>query len=90
VLGFALPWTVVAVINISQRLTLSELQGRVAAAMIFLLFAPQPLAQAAGSAIIGQVSYRAVYLGAAIAWLATAAWLGARARSARRRAEAQP
>lgn len=90
VLGFALPWTVVAVINISQRLTPSELQGRVAAAMIFLLFAPQPLAQAAGSAIIGQVSYRTVYLGAAIAWLATAGWLGARARSARRRAEAQP
>jgi Na+/melibiose symporter-like transporter len=90
VLGFALPWTVVAVINISQRLTPSELQGRVAAAMIFLLFAPQPLAQAAGSAIIGQVSYRAVYLGAALAWLTTAAWLGARARSARRHAESQP
>ncbi len=80
VFGFWLPWTVVAVINLSQRLTPSELQGRVAAALTFLLFAPQPLAQTAGAAIIGQVSYRYVYIGAAIACLATACWLGVRSR----------
>lgn len=80
VFGFWLPWTVVAVINLSQRLTSSELQGRVAAALVFLLFAPQPLAQLTGAAIIGQVSYRYVYLGAAIACLVIFGWLGVRSR----------
>lgn len=76
VFGFWLPWTVVAVLNLRQRLTPSELQGRVAAAVVFLLFAPQPLSQLAGSAIIGQVSYRFVYVGAGIGCLAIIGWLG--------------
>lgn len=78
--GFWLPWTVVAVLNLRQRLTPSELQGRVAAAVVFLLFAPQPLSQLAGAAIIGQVSYRFVYVGAAVACLAIISWLGLRFR----------
>jgi MFS family permease len=84
VLGFALPWAVVAVINLTQRLAPNELQGRVAAALTFLLFAPQPLAHAAGAVLIGQVSYQVIYLGSAAACVATAVWLAARAGRARR------
>lgn len=75
ILGFALPWTIVAVINISQRLTPGELQGRVSASVGFLLFAPQPLAQAAGALVIGLVNYHLVYLGSVVAWLTIAGWL---------------
>lgn len=62
VLGFALPWVVIAVVNLGQRLTPSHLQGRVAAATVLLLFAPQPVAQLAGAAAITVVDYWALYL----------------------------
>ncbi len=80
VFGFWLPWTVVAVLNLRQRLTPNKFQGRVAAAVVFLLFAPQPLSQLAGAAIIGQVSYRYVYIGAALGCLAIIGWLGVLSR----------
>ncbi len=59
--GFALPWIVVAAITLAQRLTPMNLQGRVSAAITFLLFAPQPLAQAVGAAVIAHVDFRLVY-----------------------------
>lgn len=62
VLGFALPWTVLAVINLTQRLTPDPLQGRVAALVTLALFGPLPVTQAIGSAIIGPLGYRTVYL----------------------------
>ena len=87
VLGFALPWTVVAVINLSQRLTPVDLQGRVAAALGMLLFAPQPLAQLGGASLVATVpDYRVVYLGAALltgATLAAVAVRSTRVRSGR-------
>lgn len=61
-LGFALPWTVLAVINLTQRRTPNPLQGRVAAVVTLALFGPLPATQAIGSAIIGPLGYRIVYL----------------------------
>ncbi len=61
-LGFALPWSVIALINLGQRLTPVNVQGRVAAATGLLLFAPQPLAQLAGAAAIRISDYQILYL----------------------------
>jgi len=73
--GFALPWTVVALINLAQRATPDVLQGRVSAAVTLALFAPQPIAHAVGAWAIAAVDYRYVYLAAAVATLATGVWL---------------
>lgn len=75
VFGFALPWTFVAVINLTQRATPDHLQGRVSAAITLALFAPQPVVQGVGAILIGHTSYRAIYVGAAAATFATAVWL---------------
>jgi len=74
VFGFALPWTVVATINLVQRRAPAALQGRCAAALTFALFAPQPLAQLLGAAVIDHTSYRTVYALASTATLATAGY----------------
>jgi Na+/melibiose symporter-like transporter len=73
VAGFALPWTVLAVVNLSQRVTPDNLQGRVSAAVTLVLFAPQPLAHVVGAVAVGQLSYRWLYLGCAVCTLAAAA-----------------
>jgi putative Ca2+/H+ antiporter (TMEM165/GDT1 family) len=70
VAGFALPWLVLAVINLTQRRTPNELQGRVAAAVTLALFAPQPLAHALGAWAVRMFSYQAIYAGAAALTLA--------------------
>lgn len=70
--GFALPWIVIATITIAQRLTPLDLQGRVSAAVTVLLFAPQPLAQASGAAIIDHATYRQVDLAVAATGLVLA------------------
>jgi predicted MFS family arabinose efflux permease len=70
--GFALPWAVVAAYTLAQRLTPANLQGRVAAALSFAVFATQPLAQALGAALIGYADYRLLYAGAAAVGLACA------------------
>lgn len=79
--GFALPWTVVAVYTLAQRLTPANLQGRVAAALGLLLFAPLPLAQAFGALLIAHVDYRVLYLVAATAGLACCALLRSTSRN---------
>ena len=71
VFGFASPWSVLAVINLTQRCTPNALQGRFAAAVTLALFAPQPIMQTVGAAIIAPLGYRTVY--AATAGLALAA-----------------
>jgi MFS family permease len=60
--GFSLPWIVIAAITAGQRLTPDHLQGRVAAAITLLLFAAQPLTQAAGAALIVVLDYQLVYV----------------------------
>jgi len=78
VMGFALPWTVVAVITLSQRLTPDALQGRVAAAVGLALFAPQPLALTVGAATIDALGYRGVLAVAAGSNLVVGWWLFSR------------
>ena len=72
VLGFALPWVVVAAVTMSQRLTPPGLQGRTAAAVTLALFAPLPVTQAVGAALITIVDYRVLYAIAAGIQLAVA------------------
>lgn len=74
-LGFALPWSVIALVNLGQRLTPTELQGRVASATGLLLFAPLPIAQLISAAAITAVDYRALYLTVAGVGSVNLAWV---------------
>jgi MFS family permease len=67
--GFALPWIVVAAYTLTQRCTPDGLQGRTAAALGLLLFAPQPLAQLLGAGLIDTVDYRALFATSALTGL---------------------
>lgn len=68
VLGFALPWLFLALLNLAQRCTPPELQGRVSAAVILVFFGPQAPLQALGAVAIRYVTYQQLYLaGAAVA-----------------------
>jgi len=80
VLGFALPWAFLAVLNTAQRETPDELQGRVSAAVTIALFGPQAPLQALGSAAITVVGFSQIYIASAIATLAVGAWLATRPR----------
>jgi hypothetical protein len=80
VLGFALPWAFLAVLNIAQRSTPNELQGRVSAAVTLALFGPQAPLQARGAAAISVVGFGEIYLASAIAALGLAAWLATQPR----------
>ncbi|HET9895047.1 MAG TPA: MFS transporter [Streptosporangiaceae bacterium] len=83
VLGFALPWVFLAVVNLAQRVTPIHLQGRVSAAVTLAMFGPQAPLQALGSLAILYGTFRQLYAGAAIVALACAAYLAPRARTAR-------
>jgi MFS family permease len=65
ILGFALPWVFLAILNASQRLTPQHLQGRVSAAVSLVFFGPQTAMLAIGSAAITVLNYRTIYLGSA-------------------------
>jgi hypothetical protein len=80
VLGFALPYVFLATLNVAQRATPNELQGRVTAALLFALFGPQALTQTIGSALIAKLTYVQIYAASAVLSLAIAGWL-ARART---------
>lgn len=75
VLGFALPWVFLAVLNLAQRATPESLQGRVSAAVLLAVFGPQAPMQAIGSLAIGYTSYRAIYIASAVLALGSAGWL---------------
>jgi MFS family permease len=68
VLGFALPWLFLALLNLAQRRTPPELQGRVSAAVTLVFFGPQAPLQALGALAIRYATYQQLYLiGAAVA-----------------------
>jgi Na+/melibiose symporter-like transporter len=68
VLGFALPWLFLALLNLAQRCTPPQLQGRVSAAVTLVFFGPQAPLQALGAVAIRYATYQQLYLdGAAIA-----------------------
>jgi MFS family permease len=75
VLGFALPWVFLAVLNLAQRLTPLPLQGRVSAAVLLAMFGPQAPLQALGSLAIRYASYRQLYVATAAGALLWAAFL---------------
>lgn len=83
VLGFALPYVFLAALNVAQRATPNELQGRASAALLFALFGPQALTQTIGSALIANLTYVQIYTASAAVSLAIAGWL-ATTRSHRR------
>jgi predicted MFS family arabinose efflux permease len=68
VLGFALPWLFLALLNLAQRCTPPELQGRVSAAVTLVFFGPQAPLLALGALAIRYATYQQLYLaGAAVA-----------------------
>jgi MFS family permease len=75
VLGFALPYAFLATLNVAQRMTTNELQGRVSAALIFALFGPQALTQAIGAVLIAHATYVEIYIASAAVSLGIATWL---------------
>jgi hypothetical protein len=75
VLGFALPYVFLATLNVAQRETLNQLQGRVSAALLFALFGPQVITQTIGSALIARITYTEIYAGSAAIGLGIAIWL---------------
>jgi len=83
--GFALPWSLLGIVCLGQRLSAISLQGRVSAAITLLVFGPQPITQAIGAALITRLSYHVVYamVAAAIAVLLTVMTVhqGSRAQS---------
>jgi hypothetical protein len=72
VLGFALPWLFLALLNLAQRCTPPELQGRVSAAVILVFFGPQAPLQALGALAIRYATYQQLYLAGAAVAVATA------------------
>jgi hypothetical protein len=83
VLGFALPWLFLALLNLTQRSTMPELQGRVSAVVSLAFFGPQAPLQALGALIIRYATYRELYMTAAAVAAATGllfAWAGRRRR----------
>ena len=81
VLGFALPWLFLALLNLAQRCTPPELQGRVSAAVTLVFFGPQAPLQALGALAIRYATYQQLYLAGAAVAVATAivfTWTGRR------------
>jgi MFS family permease len=72
VLGFALPWLFLALLNLAQRCTPPELQGRVSAAVTLAFFGPQAPLQALGALSIRYATYQQLYLTGAAVAVATA------------------
>jgi MFS family permease len=70
--GISLPWVMVSLMTLAQRVTPSELQGRVFAAGEMWVTTPQALSIALGAALISVVGYR-VLLGIMAVVLAIAA-----------------
>jgi MFS family permease len=68
-IGISIPWLVVGLITLTQRLTPAELQGRVYSAVDTLITSPQPVSIAVGAGLIGVAGYRPLL--AAMATVAT-------------------
>ena len=75
VFGAAIPWLVVGLISLTQRLTPTELQGRVYAAVEFLITTPQTISIALGAALITVAGYRTLLLAMAVVITLAAVYL---------------
>jgi MFS family permease len=74
-LGAAIPWLVVALISLTQRLTPSALQGRAYAAVDTLITVPQTISIALGAGLIAITGYRPLLIAMAAVMSAAAAYL---------------
>jgi MFS family permease len=70
--GAAIPWLVVGLMTLAQRLTPPQLQGRVFAAAEVLITTPQTLSIALGAALITVVGYQVLLTAMAAIFAATA------------------
>lgn len=75
VFGAAIPWLIVSLITLSQRLTPSELQGRVYAAAETLITTPQTVSIALGAGLITLTGYRPLLAAMAAIFILAAAYL---------------
>lgn len=78
--GIGLPWAIVSLMTLMQRVTPNELMGRVSAAMDALISAPQALSIAVGAILVEQLPFR-VLLAACAAVCAVSfvvLWVGRR------------
>ena len=71
--GAAIPWLVVGLMTLAQRLTPPQLQGRVFAAVEVLITTPQTLSIALGAALITIAGYQVLLAAMAATFTATAA-----------------
>lgn len=73
--GMAIPWFVVALISLGQRLSPPQLQGRVFSAVDALITTPQTLSIALGAALITAAGYRPLLVAMALVTLLAACYL---------------
>jgi hypothetical protein len=73
--GFGLPWIVIPLLTLLQRLTPPHLQGRTYSAAELLLSAPQTVSIAAGAALIAVVDYRVLIAAEVLTGAVAAAYL---------------
>jgi len=85
--GFSLPWVLVGLTTLLQRLTPPELQGRAYAAADAVITAPQTISIALGAVLIGIVGYRPLLAAMAASNAVAGAYL---VRRYRRRVREQP
>ena len=76
----AIPWLVVAVINLTQRLTPNELQGRAYSAVDTLITTPQTISIALGAALITITGYPTLLLAMTAVMVLAAIYLLSRPR----------
>ncbi len=81
--GFSLPWLVVALYTLLQRLTPPELQGRAFSAVDVIIGPPQILSIALGAALVNIVNYRILLAGMALTAGLAAVSLARRTAAAR-------
>ncbi|MFG2039928.1 MFS transporter [Dactylosporangium sp. NPDC048998] len=75
IMGAALPWIVIAIITLLQRLAATHLQGRVYAALEVCTTGPQTAGLALGAVLIAVFDYRLVLVGETLSLLIAAATL---------------
>ena len=73
--GLSLPWLLVSVVTVLQRVTPSEVLGRVSSAVDLLVGVPQTLSIALGAALVALVDYRLLLVACAALTIAAAAYM---------------
>lgn len=75
--GVGLPWAIVGLMTLMQRVTPHAIIGRVSAAMDALMSGPQALAIALGAILVEQLPFRLLFAVMALICIASAAYLWA-------------